>query len=418
MLDAVVIGAGQAGLAVSHVLRRSGLEHVVLERDRVGSSWTTRRWDSFALNTPSWMGRLPGDTDATLLGPLDGFGTGAAFQGRLAAYAGRWDLPIRAGATVDRAEPADAGWRIRLAADSAPIDARSVIAASGIQNVPRIPPMAAQLPTDILQLSGLDYRSPGALPPGAVLVVGSGQTGGQIVEDLLEAGRVVHLSTSRVGRLPRRYRGRDSMAWLVDIGWFDRSLEDVSDPAVRAVRQPLISGVGRLGHTLGLGDLAARGVRLVGRIRAVDASRVALDDTVAECVRLGDTTSQEIRAVIDDGLRDRGIDPPPLEDDPADAAHPDPDLLHSPAILDVRREAISTVIWSTGVRGDFGYLPAAALDAAGGPIHDHGVGPLPGLFHVGYPWLSRRSSGIIHGVAVDAEAIGALVARRAGVTAR
>ena len=236
-----------------------------------------------------------------------------------------------------------------------------MIVASGIQNVARTPSIAARPPR--LGRPAPLARVPAArttLPDGAVLVVGSGQTGGQIVDELLDAGRRVYWSVSKVARCPRRYRGRDTLAWLVRAGFYDMPLADLPDPAMRFARQPLISGTGPLGHTISLQSLAARGASLVGRIVDVADDLLAIDDTVVECIGFGDEGAAKIRAIADaviEGLEGR---PPAIEDDPADRTMPDPERMASINLLDLRAADVRTVIWATGVSGDFGWLPDAA----------------------------------------------------------
>ena len=313
-IDAVVIGAGHAGLGASRELAAAGVEHVVLERGRIAETWRSQRWDSFRLNTPNWMNRLPGEDDAPAE-PLDAFQSAPEFVDRLVGYASRHRLPVREGTAVTRVLPAADGLELHVAdaagGSTARLEARSVIVASGIQNVGRTPAVAAGLPGWVAQLHSLDYRRPGDLPDGAVLVVGSGQTGGQIVDELLDAGRRVYWSASKVARCPRRYRGRDTLAWLVRAGFYDMPLADLPDPAMRFARQPLISGTGPLGHTISLQSLAERGASLVGRIADVADDLLAIDDTVAECVRFGDEGAARLRAIADatiEGLEGR----PPL----------------------------------------------------------------------------------------------------------
>jgi putative flavoprotein involved in K+ transport len=362
------------------------------------------------------MNRLPGDADADLDHPLDGFIDNVALVARLESYRERWDLPVREGATVMRVEPASDGPGYRVHVDGVPgelIDCRSVVVASGIQNVPRIPPIATSLPGTLTQIPALTYRQPDQLAPGAVLVVGGGQTGGQIVEDLLAAGRKVYWSVSRVTRLPRRYRGRDILDWLATMGFFEATTEAVTDPVVRAAAMPIISGVGRYGHTLSLQWLESRGARLIGRITGVAGEALLLDDSVAECIRFADARSAEVCRQIDDAAQARGEALPPHELDAADVPHADPDSVSTPSRLSLDSASITTVIWATGVTGDFSYLPDEATTAAGEPAHDKGVSPLAGLYFVGLPWLTHRGSGIVHGIASDAGSIAGRVAERA-----
>jgi putative flavoprotein involved in K+ transport len=418
ILGAVVVGGGQAGLATSYHLALRGVDHVVLERGEIGETWQSQRWDSFALNTPGWLNQLPEDqVDAD---ERDAFASGAAFVGRLALFADRHALPVRTKTTVERVAAdgtSDDGFVVSVAGpdgggSAERIRARTVVVASGILNVPRIPPIAAALPADVLQLTAASYRNAAGLPPGAILVVGAAQSGVQIVEDLVEAGRTVYLCTSAVNRLRRRYRGGDAFLWLGKAGFWEMTIGGLPDPAMQWWPNPQTSGVGPLGHTVSLQWLAARGAVLLGRPRAVDGSRILLDDTVGANIAFADRGSLTLNAMMDRGIAAAGIEPPPVEPDPADDPHPDPLAVHSPAELDLRAAGVRTVVWTTGFSGAFPYLPAAALDGRGGPVHDRGVGPLPGLFHVGYPWLTKRKSGVIGGVDEDGAAIADRVAQR------
>lgn len=411
---AVVVGGGHAGLAVGRHLAAIGVDHVVLERGRIGETWRSQRWDSFALNTPSWANRLPGDAGDDVMQPADGFASAPAFADHLARYAARWRLPVRENTAATALEgDGHGGYEVAIGAPGGErVGARSVVVATGIQNRPRIPAVAAAIPSRVAQLHSLDYRRPSDLPEGAVLVVGSGQTGAQVAEDLLGAGRRVYLSPSRVARLRRRYRGRDTFEWLVPAGFFDMTPDQLRDPAEMRSRQPLTSGVGRRGHTVSLQSLATKGATLVGRISSVDGDTLVLDDTVAECIRFGDEASANIRQLLDTIIGATGSPVLPVEDDPADEAHPDPGAVRSPGRLDLARLDIRTIIWATGVGGDFGWLPRAVIGPNGVPAHAAGVTSLPGVFVLGFPWLTRRASGIVYGIDEDARRIAAAVAER------
>lgn len=422
ILGAVVVGAGQAGLASSYHLTRRGIEHVVLERGRVGESWLAQRWDTFALNTPGWRSHLRED-DPDRRADDDAFLSAADFVGRLETFTRRHGLRVRTGAQVTRVAPAgptDEGFVISVEGAQAgeELRAHSVVVASGIQNVPRIPPIAAAMPAGLRQLTAGDYRREADLPPGAVLVVGGAQSGVQIAEDLVAGGRTVYLCTSRVGRAPRRYRGRDIFAWLGEAGWFDQTPEQLPDPQMQRWPQPQVSGVGPLGHTVSLQGLAAQGVTLLGRPTTVAGDRIELDDTLGANIAFGDRISAELRGLIDRSIGSSGIEPPPREPDPADEPHPDPSAVHSPAHLDLDGAGIASVVWATGFGGAFGYLPGAVLDERSVPVHERGVAPVPGIFVVGFPWLTSRKSGIIPGVDEDAATVAEHVARRAGAGAR
>jgi putative flavoprotein involved in K+ transport len=417
-LGAIVIGAGQAGLAASYHLSQAGVGHVVLERGRIGETWRSQRWGTFVLNTPGWLSHVL-LAERLVEGRDDGFLTAAAFAARLESFATRHSVPVRAGVTVTRVEPLrppGGGFRVSMQGADGPDEAitRAVVVAGGIQNVPRVPSIAAAFPPGLVQLTTADYRWPGDLQAGAVLVVGGAQSGVQIAEDLLAAGRTVYLCTSRVGRLRRRYRGRDMIARLFDAGFYDVTPTQLPDPAMRSWPVPQTSGVGPLGHTVSLQGLADQGVTLLGRPVGVSGDRIELDDTVGANVAFGDRVSRDLKALVDDHLRRAGASLPPLEPDPADEPHPDPARIRAPHHVDLDRAGITTVVWACGFGGAFGYLPPEAVDASGIPLHVDGVGPLPGLVYVGFPWLSKRKSGIIPGVDEDAARVVTRVAPRAG----
>lgn len=406
MEDAIVVGAGPAGLAASWHLRRRGVSHVVLERGRIGETWRTQRWDSFALNTPTWMSRLPGGEAET--GPPDGFMSLDAWVAHLDDHARSAELPVRTGADVTGLEARpDGTFEVRVGGPRPEaLAARCVVVASGAQREPRTPAVASDLPDGVEQLHTVAYRNPDQLPAGAVLVVGSAQSGGQVAEDLLDAGRTVYLSTSRVARVRRRTRGTDTLEWLVMAGWTDQAVASLADPALRFAAQPITSGVGRFGHTLSLQWLEERGALLLGRLRGAEGGRLLFDDDLGANVRFGDEQSadanRKVEAVIAASSR---AALPPLEDDPADRPHPDPGALHAPTELDVERAGIGTVIWATGVTGRFDWLPSDLLDEQGAPRHEAGAMPVPGLFVLGLPWLRNRGSGVIYGMDRDAAAV-------------
>lgn len=409
MQDAIVIGAGQAGLGISWHLARRGVPHVVLERGRVGETWRTQRWDSFTLNTPSWMNRLPGEaTDAE---PRDGFLDRDAWIAYLEVYAAATAAPVRTGVEVTRVESRpDGTFRVRTLVDGSTVDtldARSVVVAAGNQRVHRVPRLAAALPSSILSIHTAHYLNPTRLPPGAVLVVGSGQSGVQIAEDLIGAGRTVYLSTSRVARIRRRYRDRDTLEWLVPAGFWDQRVEELPDPSLCLAPQPLISGVGRYGHSVSLQWLGERGVRLLGRVGEVSGARISLADDLGANIRFADERAAEFDARLAEGIAAMGPDRtlPPVEPDPANEPHPDPGSVRSPEMLDLDAAGVGTVVWCTGFGGRFDWLPTEILDERGAPRHD-GVGtPIPGLYLVGFPWLTKRKSGIIFGVDEDARTV-------------
>jgi putative flavoprotein involved in K+ transport len=395
-VEVVVVGAGQAGLAVSYYLQAFGVEHVVLERGRIGESWRSARWDSFTLVTPNWMTRLPGYRMAA--------GTGGDFPPRddvvamLERLAG--GLPVRERTEVTSVAADDHGYQVSTATGT--IAARAVVVAGGGQRRPRIPRLAAGLPAAVLQSDASRYRSPGALPPGAVLVVGSGQSGAQIADELAVAGRDVLLATSRVPRVPRRYRGRDVHEWAVELGVYDQPAEAVSDPAEFTEPHPMLSGA-HGGHTVSYQQLARDGVRLLGRLAGAGEGKLRFGPDLPGNVQYADAGAARFRRMVDDYVTRAGIVAADPDTDPAE--RPEPGLESSPESVDIRAERIAAVVWCTGFGPDTGWLHVPVLKPDGAPAHTRGVTAFPGLYVAGYPWLSNRGSGLLYGAAADADRV-------------
>lgn len=413
MLDAMVIGAGQAGLATSCWLTQRGLSHTVLERGRIGESWLSQRWDSFVLNTPTSLSLLPGD-ELGSDGP-DGFLVRDALVARFRSYVDRFALPVREGARVAEVAARTDGFLVRVEGDAGPIEARSVVVASGPMHTPKRPPAAAaEMPPSLKSWHAAEYRNASALPPGAVLVVGAAQSGCQIAEDLLAAGRRVYLATSRVSRTPRRYRGRDIFAWPEAIGFLGQRLEDLPDPSMRFMTQPRLSGVGPRGHSVSLQWLAEQGATLLGRFEGYRDGRLQFAGDLGAHVRFADEASARFRGIIDSAIARLGIEAPAAELDPSDAAHPAPDTLTAPASL--ASDGLGAVIWCTGFVGGFPWLKIPVLDGNGQPAQSGGVSTLPGVYFVGLPWQSARRSPLILGAGEDARLVVEHLAARASST--
>jgi len=403
-VETVVVGAGHAGLAASWALAERGVEHVVLEAGRIGQAWRTDRWDSFRLNTPRWMSRLPGQAVAGA--DPDGFDTAPEFAEALEEFAGANALPVRQEVGPARVERAgDGGLAVR--SRDGDLTARSVILATGFQRIPVRPPLAEALSRRLLQLDTATYRSPGDVAAGAVLVVGGGQSGAQVAEDLAAAGRRVLLSTSRVPWVPRRYRGRDTLAWWTVSGFYEVRRADV-DPAVLRVRQPLISGTDD-GHSLALQSLARLGVELLGRLHGGEGEELRFGEDAAEHARYADESAAALLRGIDEYIERAGIDAPPAELEPSCA--PLDGIGHdAPRAVRLDAEGIGTVIWCTGMRPRLDAVAIPGLVDDGMIPHTDGATPVPGLYLLGAPWLRVRKSGIIWGAAADAERIAAAVA--------
>jgi putative flavoprotein involved in K+ transport len=396
--NTVVVGAGQAGLAISYLLKEAGVDHVVFERGRLGESWRSQRWDSFHLNTPNWANLLPGpkldDCDEHAFAHKD------QLIDFLERYASSFDAPVRQETTVTRVTRQDDGiFEVDTTAGS--VKANNVVVCSGSMSDPNVPSMAANIDESILTLSAGTYRNAASLPEGAAVVVGSGQSGCQIVEDLLDAGRKVYLCASRVARVPRSYRGRDILAWMRDLKLFEVRLEDLEDPNEAYATQPQVSGT-RGGHTISLQSLARDGATLLGRVESVNGKTLSLRPDLLDSAEFADERCALIKNAIDQAIAAHDIDAPAAEPDPYEP--PMPDLGGSEMIetLDLGEAGVGTIIWCTGFRGNFSWIEHDIFDARGMPRHSRGVSDVEGLYFVGFPWLSKRKSGILYGVAEDA----------------
>jgi putative flavoprotein involved in K+ transport len=397
--DTVVIGAGQAGLAASHHLTGHGRDHVVLERDRVGVRWRDT-WDSLHLLTPNWLNTLPGRPYRGA--DPDGFTPAAAFAAELADYARASAAPVEEDAGVERVSRRGDGFEVVTARGT--WFAANVVVATGWTDRPAIPATTAA----VYQVAPREYRNPGSVPGGGVLVVGASATGAQLAEELRAAGRDVTLAVGNHSRLPRGYRGRDIYYWLDRLGALSRTIDDMPDP-VRARREPSAQLIGRPGQTLDLATLAAGGVRLVGRVRGVDGHRVRLAPDLPATVGAADRRLRRLLARID-----RHIDANPETVAPEsvapESAWPSGPAEPVPAValprpveeLDLRAAGIGSIVWATGYRRAYPWLRVPVLDALGEIRHRRGRTPVPGLYVLGQRFQHRRSSNFIGGVGRDA----------------
>ncbi|RVC83866.1 FAD-dependent oxidoreductase [Mesorhizobium sp. M4A.F.Ca.ET.022.05.2.1] len=394
VLDAVVVGAGWAGLGVSYALAQADMRHCVLERGRVGETWRTQRWDSFHFNLPNMYSVMPGDSyDGA---DPEGFMTHTGFVTLLEDYARRRRLPVRTGVSVTKLEASNGLFRVVTPEQT--WLAKNVVVASGSLNRPRRPPSASALTGGPVQLDASDYRNAGDLPAGAVLVVGSAQSGCQIAEDLILAGRETYLAAGHIGRLPRRYRGHDIAVWLVKTGLFDVPRKDFVDPSGRVAARPMLGAL----HTISLQSLSAQGVVLLGRFVGVDSGRLVFTDDVLENIRFGDEISAQFKSRIDEFIRCNGLNAPAPVEDEAEAVAP---RLPRPPILslDLVERNISAIVWCTGFEGDFSWIDIpGALDERRQPVHEDGIAPVPGIYFAGLDFASTRRSGTI--MAVEDEA--------------
>jgi putative flavoprotein involved in K+ transport len=405
--DVVVVGGGQAGLAISYVLAARGIDHVVLERARIGERWLSERWDSLRLITPNWMTRLPGRPYS---GPEpEGFMPAADMADLLAAYARSFAAPVETGVTVRRI--VQRGRAYSVATDRGDWTARAVVLATGCFDQPLVPPMARALHPRLRQVVPSRYRNPSSLPGGGVLVVGASATGVQLAEEIHRSGRPVTLAVGRHTRLPRSYRGRDIMWWLDRIGVLDERIDNVSDIEA-ARRQPSLQLAG--GRSIDLGLLRSQGIRLAGRMIGPDGDRVLFADDLPASAAAADVKLRRVLARCDQFAERHGLAPDLGSPDVPAPVEPG----EAPAGLDLAREGISTVIWATGFRRSYPWLQVDVLDAAGEIIHDGGVTAAPGLYAMGLRFMRRRKSTFIDGAGPDAEEIGAHIAAHLDADAR
>ncbi|WKK72849.1 MSMEG_0569 family flavin-dependent oxidoreductase [Rathayibacter oskolensis] len=402
-VEVAVVGGGQAGLSLSRHLSDDGIDHVVLERDTIGHDWIDRRWDAFTLVTPNWQCRLPG---YPYDGPdPDGFMTRDEVHAWVRRYASSFDAPVVEHTEVSRLrERAGGGFELVTSAGS--ITADQVVIATGGYHRPVLPAITSRLPLDTVQLHSADYRSADALPPGGVLVVGSGQSGAQIAEDLFLAGRDVHLALGSAPRVARFYRGRDCVAWLQDMGVYDIPVHaQVGGLTKRESTNHYVTGRGG-GRDIDLRAFARDGMHLYGRLASVEGSLLRFAPTAEASLDYADSVAESIKDDIDRFIAARGIDAPvearyePVWRPPVEVES-----------VDLAAAGITSVIWAVGFRSDYRWVEVGVFDGAGHPTHQRGVTSTPGLSFLGLPWLHTWGSGRFEAIARDAEHLASEIRR-------
>ncbi len=393
-LNTLVVGGGQAGVAMSEHLGQNGISHLVLERARIAERWRTARWDTLVANGPAWHDRFPGLTFADC-GP-DGFPSKDAVADYFVAYAEKIKAPIRCGVDVRHARRIEGGSGFRVETSDGMIEAQNIVAATGPFQQPVFPGL---IPADaeLVQIHSNAYRNPDQMPEGAVMVVGAGSSGAQIAEELMNAGRQVFLSVGPHDRPPRSYRNRDFVWWLGVLGKWDMQTPGPGTEHVTIA----VSGANG-GRTVDFRRFAASGMQLVGRTqRFVDGELHFASDLIDNIAR-GDANYLSVLDEADAYVLQNGLDLP--EEPEARTGWPDPDCLSTPIReLDLKACGVTSVIWATGYARDYGWLQADVFDPSGKPIHNRGISNQQGIYFVGLPWQSRRGSSFIWGVWHDAK---------------
>ena len=403
-VEVAVIGGGQSGLSMSWHLKQAGLSQVVFERERAVNEWRTARWDSFCLVTPNWQCRLPGF-------PYDGREpNGFMLRDDIVAYLDRYvdsfQPPLLERTAVQRLRRLPGG-RFELLTSAGTWHADQVVIATGGYQVPTVPRCAERLPGSVLQRHSSNYRNPASLPPGEVLVVGTGQSGCQIAEDLHREGRRVHLAVGTAPRSPRRYRGREVTDWLTESGYYAIPIDQhPQGEAVRDKTNHYLSGRDG-GKEIDLRQFALEGMQLYGRLRDIVGTAVTFEPDLRRNLDNADLSYRNIRAAVDRYIAEAGIDAP------SEAAYvPVWEPESDPVALDIAESGITSVIWSIGFGVDYRWVEMPLFNGRGHPVHKRGVSEVPGLYFLGLPWQNTWGSGRFADVGLDAAFLMDVIAGR------
>jgi putative flavoprotein involved in K+ transport len=402
-VEILVIGAGQAGLAISEHLGNRKLPHLVVERNRIAERWRSERWDSLVANGPAWHDRFP-----TMKFPHiedDGFASRDMIVDYFEAYAAMINAPIRTGVEITALRQSPSGRRFKAETRSGTIEADHVVVATGPFQRPIIP---TSIPSEagILQFHSSAYRNPSLLPEGGVLVIGAGSSGAQIADELVRAGKKVYLSIGPHDRPPRRYRGKDFVWWLGVLGKWDIK---TPDPKMEHVTISVSGAQG--GQTIDFREFAERGMNLVGRAGRYENGLLHFASDLKESIERGDANYLSVLREADDYVRAHHLDMP--EEPQAHIIRPEPKCMREPTLsLDLKEAGISSIIWATGYALDFSWIDIDIFDDKGRPKHARGVSEIPGLYFLGLAWLARRASPFIWGVWHDAAYLAEQIAER------
>jgi putative flavoprotein involved in K+ transport len=411
--DVIVVGGGFAGISASYYFQKQGLSHLVFERGKIAESWRSLRWDSFMLNSTNKLNLLPGQ-DCGENDP-DGFVSAKALSELMERHVKEHQLPVAENSKVISIEKQDDLFHVSVIKKGNKENylSKQVLIASGASNEIKTLPVSKNISAEIEQLHSSQYRNVDQLPGGAVLVIGSAQSGIQIANDLLCSGRKVFLATSKVARIPRWYRGRDIFYWLEDLSFFDLTPEEVADPEVFTLKPPQIAGGDNGRNTISLQSLAKKGLVILGRLDIADGDDLYFQSNAAEHIRFADQSSGRIKEMIDEFISKENISAPAPHNDDADI--PDTECLCASAIasLNLKEHNINSIIWATGFNPDYSYIKLPVFNAEGKLKHKNGIPEIPGIYFLGYPWLLSRKSAILFGIAEDAAFITDIICRNA-----
>ena len=404
--DVIIIGSGHSGLAMGYCLAKKKQNFIILEKsESMVPAWRSR-WDSFTLVLPNWTLQLP-DYHYSGANP-DGFLTRDEVVQYMEGFAATFNPDIRFNSEVIAIEKNSTGTRFLVRTPENIYEADNVVVATGTFQRPNIPSFHKNLSEEIIQLHSSEYRNPSELPQGAVLVVGSGQSGCQIAEELYKEGRQVYLCVGEAKRLPRTYRGKDTVAWLKEMGFFDMPVDKLPSPQDKFVANPFVSGKDG-GHSLDLHQFAKDGVVLLGRLQDIKDSRISLAPSLRESLASIDKFVIELKSNIDKYIKMNEIDAEEASNQPPSKAGFDSEIIEQ---LDLHAEGIKTIIWATGYKFDYSLAKFPVLDDDGYPVQARGVSEVPGLYFVGMHFLYKRRSGLPWGIAEDAEHIAEHIAAR------
>jgi putative flavoprotein involved in K+ transport len=404
-----IIGGGQAGLSMSYCLKERSVDHIVFEKNQVGHSWRSKRWDSFCLVTPNWQCQLPGYPYSG--DDPHGFMKKDEIVQYIESYATSFSPPLHEGVAVTKLRRDDGLGGFELTTSIGNYTADQVVIAVGGYHLSKIPRIAERLPQSIVQLHSSAYRNPESIPDGAVLVVGTGQSGCQIAEDLHLAGRQVHLCVGSAPRSPRRYRGKDVVDWLDRMGYYDLSIDEhPQKEKVRAKANHYVTGRDG-GREIDLRQFAREGMRLHGKLKNIAGNKLEFGGDLKQNLDQADTVAESIKKSIDSFIEKNQIEAP-IE--PAYQPVWQPETVE--LALDCDQANIRTVIWCTGYHADFSWIEVPVFDGKGYPGHERGVTGVKGLYFLGLPWLYTWGSGRFSGIARDAVYLADYIVARKKVT--